>query len=141
MDYEREDFLYPDAGDNAAPGVQDEIDEFRELPIKERARGHLWGELLGSGTPPYKFAKGDVDYIDVSDVPGQRCGNCRFGWYNAIDGRMICSQVRGEIEPEAWCNRWAAAKKVGNALSKIPYWLWLAGAGALLWRWKKGPQQ
>jgi hypothetical protein len=59
-------------------------------------------ELLQDSAPSYKMPKYAVDYAE-DDAGEQVCANCEYA-YRGMDGRMICSQVRGEIKGEAWCN-------------------------------------
>lgn len=103
-----ENFFYPDAGHNAPPGVRAEIDRFRSLPLKERAKLPLLYWLLGSGTPVVKMAQDDVAYTDKSQVYGQTCGNCRHMYYYLKGSFHICDFVRGKVELPGWCNRWEA---------------------------------
>lgn len=100
-------FIYPDAGgEDAQPEVQDAVERFRDLPLKERAKLPLLYWLLGSGTPELKFAKADVAY-GLPQARNQTCENCVFAYAHLATGDLICSQVSGTIDPQKWCNRWS----------------------------------
>jgi hypothetical protein len=107
---EDKEFEYPRAGsERAQPEVQEAVDRFRNLPRDERAKLPLLYWLLGAGTPAYKIAKEDCDYKKITDNPEHTCGNCEFYYYKPSKDIYICSHVEGEVEPEAWCNRWKYA--------------------------------
>jgi len=103
---------YPDAGDNAPPGVQKEVDNFKQQPPGDR--GVMLYNLLGSGTPEYKMSQEESEYTDNSTVEGQTCGNCKFAYQQVGSERFICSQIRGDIVPEGWCKLWQAIEKMAN---------------------------
>ena len=64
--------------------------------------------LLGSGTPPYKMSPGDAQY-GTPPVRAQTCGNCVRAFQHVTSKAYICDQIRGPIEPGAWCRLWKAA--------------------------------
>lgn len=104
-------YEYPEAGGSKAqPEVKKAVERWRSLPEEERARIPLLYWLLGSGTPPYKMDKADAEYQE-GPKGKQKCGNCLFAYQNATNGRFICSQVRGHIEPRAWCRLWKKGKE------------------------------
>lgn len=104
----RKPHIYPNAGtDNAQPEVQKAVERFRKLPLIERDEKPLLYWLLGSGTPEYKAAPKDAEYMEDSKVEEQKCGNCRFAYKKVIlDDHYICSQIRGPIRPAGWCKWW-----------------------------------
>lgn len=65
--------------------------------------------LLGSGTPPYKMSPADAHYASRSLQPGQTCGNCRHAYQHVTSKVFICDQIRGAIQPTAWCRLWGSA--------------------------------
>lgn len=82
---------------------------FRRLPTAspdiDKTQVPLLYSLLGSGTPPLKFAKEDVAYQD-RPVGKQQCANCSSAYRNVVTADMICSQVSGTIDGGAWCRIW-----------------------------------
>ena len=51
-----------------------------------------------------------LEYVDNSQVPGQRCDNCRF--FNAPEGGSPCGGCQlfaGPVAPAGWCRSWVAA--------------------------------
>jgi len=99
---------YPEAGEGATPEVQDIIREYKSRPRHKRKRPLLY-HLLGRGTPAYKVSKEEAEYQN-KPKGDQKCGNCRFAYKKVVNGKLICSQIRGEIKAEAWCNLWKAEK-------------------------------
>ena len=99
-------FRYPEAGRHAPAFVAAAVAEFHRLPLHVRQTVPLLYWLLGDGTPPYKMSAPDSDYRPQTPIPGQVCGNCRFAYQQVISGRFICSQIRPDIRPEAWCRLW-----------------------------------
>jgi len=95
---------YLNTGDDAQPEVKEAIERFRELPEDEREDVLLYW-LLGSGTPPYKVSKQDSEYTDAAEGK-QTCDNCEFLYLKNANNKYICSQIRGRVKPEGWCNRW-----------------------------------
>lgn len=113
--------LYPDAGEDAPPGVQQEIDRFRSMPPEDRDRPLLY-YLLGEGTPDYKMSKEDAEYQE-EPKGDQKCGNCEFAYKKVVRNQFICSKVEGDIKPEAWCKFWAPneeKQKTAGEAQKAP---------------------
>ena len=104
---EKAPYLYPDADAEDMPvEVQDAIQRFRELPEKERAgRPLLWWLLGKKGTPPYKKSKIEAAYAPESPYE-QTCENCIHAYQHVVTGVLICDQMRGAIQPAAWCQLW-----------------------------------
>lgn len=102
-----DDLNYPEnVGSNAPKEVQEAIKKYFELPREEQEKTPLLYWILGSSTPPYKMSKQDTKYTDKSPGPKQ-CQNCEFAYKKVSrKDRYICSQIRGTIRPEGWCNRW-----------------------------------
>ena len=98
---------YPKAGHPPAqPEVQRAVRRFRSLPVAQQERVPLLYWLLGSGTPPYKMAPEDANYVDPGENPEQTCANCAHAWQNPGTGIMICAMIEGPIAPAAWCRFW-----------------------------------
>lgn len=60
-------------------------------------------------TPEQLQARQNLNYVDVSVTPGQRCDNCRF--YNAPEGGSPCGGCQlfaGPVAPAGWCSSWVA---------------------------------
>ncbi len=102
---------YKKAEKSTPPGVRMEIKKWRKLPLNIRLKKPLWSHLLGGSTQPGKFPKSVVQYIGQSLIPAQRCGNCTYFYENSPNGRAVCSIVKGNIEAQAWCNRWEKGLK------------------------------
>jgi len=101
---------YPGAGKDAPPGVQQAIERFHKLPEEEQRETPLLYYLLGSGTPNYKMSKELATY--KKEPRGeQKCGSCKFAFQKVVSGKYICSQVRGEIQPEHWCRLWRGSEQ------------------------------
>jgi len=101
-----EPFRYAKAGDKAQPGIKKDIEAFHKLPPEEKAKTSLLWWLLGSTTQDYKMSKKDALYTEKSKVKNQKCSNCRFAYIHVVSGIHICSNMRGQIKPEAWCRLW-----------------------------------
>lgn len=101
----RAPFAYPRAGRNAPIEVRRAIQAFRRLPLKLRAQTPLLYWLLGDGTPPYKMAPADADYIEEGRGP-ELCANCAYAFQHVTSREYICSQISGPIQPRAWCRLW-----------------------------------
>lgn len=98
---------YEQAYKNAQPEVKQAISRYTQRRHKHPV---LLYWLLGSGTPPYKMSKQASQYME-HPVDGQKCANCHFAYKQvASEDTYICSQVRGEIKPEHWCNQWKPPK-------------------------------
>ena len=98
-----EPFDYPKAGKHAHPGVKKDIEQYNTLPPEEKAKNPLLWWILGSTTQDYKMSKKDALYTEESETKGQKCSNCKFAYQHVASGRYICSMMRGNIKPEAWC--------------------------------------
>jgi hypothetical protein len=102
------DPLYPDIGEKAPVGVQMAIEEWKTKPYEYKVSRPLWFHLLGTPTPNYKLPPEAVHYTEPSPIPDQTCGNCEYAYQHVVTGDYICSVMRGQIEPEAWCRLWEA---------------------------------
>ena len=105
---------YKDAGKDAAEGVKQSIEEFKNLTDEEKSKIPLLYYLLGTGTPEYKMSKEDSAYEDLTTVSGQTCGNCEFAYTKTAtiasgDPDHICSQITGRISEPGWCRLWVKA--------------------------------
>ena len=100
---------YPQAGERAQPEVKQAIGRFRQLPTAERSDTPLLYWLLGEGTPDYKMSKSDSDYQHMPNKT-QKCGNCEFAYKKVVREQYICSQISGNITPQAWCRLWRPEK-------------------------------
>lgn len=98
---------YPEAGDKAQPEVRQAVERFRRLPMAEREDKPLLYWLLGEGTPAFKMSKADSAYQE-SPKNGQKCSNCEFAYKKVVRNQYICSQIAGDILPQAWCRLWKA---------------------------------
>lgn len=104
-------FSYSEASEKAHPAVQEAIAEFHKLPNAVKQKTPLLYYILGTGTPPYKMTHKDSEYTDKSDNSDTVCGNCEFSYQKVINKKFICSQIRGHIQPEGWCNQWVKGIK------------------------------
>ena len=102
---------YADTGKDAQPETKGAIERWKQLSEEERKKRPLLYWLLGSGTPPYKMSQKETKYTDNSQVEGQTCGNCEFAYLKVANKKFICSQIRDEIKPSGWCDRWVKARK------------------------------
>ena len=82
------------------------IAAYRRLPASTRADLPLLYWLLGSSTPAYKMSQHEAAYVADARGP-ELCANCTYAFQHVNTGDFICSQVRGRIEPRAWCRLWA----------------------------------
>ena len=98
---------YAEAKANAPEFVRKAIEEIPPENLKDRA---LLYQILGTGTPAYKMSKEAAEYIDKSETEDQTCGNCKSAYLRVANKHYICSQMRGEIKPEAWCKVWKPYK-------------------------------
>ena len=102
--YESADDLPPP--DGPQPEISDAIERFRSLPLRVRTkRALLWWLLGRDGTPPYKITQTDSEYRDYP-CGDEECENCASAYLNVPTGVYICSDIRGEIELQGWCNKW-----------------------------------
>jgi hypothetical protein len=106
IEEKEEKYTYPRTpAEDAQPEVKAAVERYREeVDEEEKEYEPLVYWLLGSGTPPYKMEKADADYA-IEPFENQKCGNCEF-YYEGVDGRGVCSQIRGEIKREHWCRLW-----------------------------------
>lgn len=65
--------------------------------------------LLGSGTPPYKMSPADATYVSSAPMSRMTYGNCVRAYQHVTSKTFICDQIRGEIQPSAWCRLWKGA--------------------------------
>lgn len=96
------------------PEVKKAIERFREMDPEERRTNNLLYWLIGkrAGTPPYKMSQEDAQYSDDGGTQETACANCEFLYQKTTSGKYICSQIRGEVRPEGWCNRWKLADTI-----------------------------
>ena len=95
------------------PEVQEAIEQFREMDPEDRNTNVLLYWLIGTeGTPPYKMSQEDAQYSDDAGTQEAACANCEFLYQKTTNGKYICSQIRGEVRPEGWCNRWKLADTI-----------------------------
>lgn len=97
---------YSDAGKKAQPELKEAINRFKNMAPEARGDQVLLYWLLGAGTPDYKMSQEEAKYEAKSEHKSETCGNCAFAYQKVIDKRFICSQMRGDIKPEAWCKLW-----------------------------------
>lgn len=60
-------------------------------------------------TPQDLQARQNLNYVDETVTPGQRCDNCRF--YTAPAGGSPCGGCQlfaGPVAPGGWCSSWVA---------------------------------
>lgn len=103
---------YPDLPtENSPKEVVKFLKRFVEENSEEEVKNSiLLYELLGSGTPEYKMSQDASEYTDQSSGE-QKCSNCEFLYKKVTrEDTYICSQIRGEVEPEGWCNQWKEAE-------------------------------
>ena len=99
-------YKYPRAGGpRAQPEVRAAIARFKRLPESQKRCQPLLYWLLGAGTPPYKMGKAESAYVQQA-VGRENCANCIFAYQNVTTKRFICSQIEGDILPQAWCRLW-----------------------------------
>ncbi len=96
-------YEYPSAGKNAQPEVKKAIERFRRLPDDEKeGQVLLWWLTGGQSTQAFKMTKRDAGYVD-HPVEGAQCSLCKFAYYSMYEKKYICSQIVGEIFPNAVC--------------------------------------
>lgn len=107
-------FTYESVNNKAEPQpeVKEAVERFREMNPEERDTNILLYWLLGSGTPPYKMSQEDAQYSDNTGTQEQACANCEFLYQKVTTGEYICSQIRGKVRPEGWCNQWKLADSI-----------------------------
>lgn len=94
------------------PEVKEAVKRFRDMDPEERDTNILLYWLLGSGTPPYKMSQEDAQYSDNAGTQETACANCEFFYQKVPTGDYICSQIRGKVRPEGWCNQWKLADNI-----------------------------
>lgn len=100
-----EQAAYETAGSRAQPEVRQAVKRFRTLTLAERKARPLLYWLLGEGTPAFKMSKEDSAYQSTPKGK-QKCGNCEFAYKKVVRNQFICSQIEGDIKPQAWCKLW-----------------------------------
>mgnify|MGYP000108347594 CR=1 FL=1 len=113
--------MYPDApADDAPEGVREAVEVWREeVPDAVKYEVPLLYWLLGAGTPDYKMPKDAAGYVD-HPVDGMRCDNCEY-YYEAPDGSAVCSQVRGDVEADHYCDLWEPLGGGADEKAWLPY--------------------
>lgn len=121
-------FQYLRAGINASQEIKDAIEDFHEEPYAVKRDTPLLYYLLGSGTPPYKMSREDAAYKvysgplawiyqklnaliglfvkQTNKIKNKKCGNCVFAYMQPVTGKIICSQIEGNIKFEDTCRLW-----------------------------------
>lgn len=110
---EAEDFEVPGYPDLPIEDSPPEIKKLLRRIVEEKSEEEIKSQILlyqilGSGTPQYKMSKEDSEYTDQSSGR-QKCINCEFLYQKVPSGEYICSQIRGKVKPEGWCNQWKKA--------------------------------
>mgnify|MGYP003140310448 CR=1 FL=1 len=100
------DGQYRKAFDNAPVEIKERILEFQQLPIEERKRLPLLWFVLNQSTAPFKMSKAVANYVDINQGSKENCGNCMYQYLRTYNKKYICSQMRGEINPQGWCKLW-----------------------------------
>lgn len=96
---------YADARKVARPEIIKVIDKYDELPDSKKDKTPLLYFILNSGTPDFKMSRERAGYVNKTDGK-QKCSNCRFAYQKVINGKVICSQIRGGIDLDGWCKLW-----------------------------------
>lgn len=117
---QKADYMYPDAPHEDAPQeVKEAVKRWREdVDMEQKREQPLVYWLLGTGTPDYKMSKPDSDYQHQPEQ-GMMCSNCEY-YYVGVDGRAVCSQVRGKVQGEHWCRLWEAEDDLEMDKSSTP---------------------
>lgn len=99
---------YKSAISNAPYWVRDAYQEFEKLTEEEKSKTPFLYFLLGKGkgTPPFKMSKPESNYKRISKNADFVCKNCVFYYWHVTKKRGICSQIRGQVEPQAICRLW-----------------------------------
>ncbi len=105
---------YPDAGEQAPAPVKKVIRDWSRLPSDVQEREPLLYYLLGGGTDAFKMDPEIAEYTDESQKSDQQCANCEFSYQKVSNGRYLCSQIRGWIQPPGWCKLWKPAQGGGE---------------------------
>lgn len=94
---------YPDLPlEDIHEGVREAIEDWQDAGED----GPLLYWLLQTGTPAYKMSKEESNYTNEAQDPRYSCATCEFLYTETASGKHICSQIRGEVEPEGWCKLW-----------------------------------
>lgn len=111
---EQDKYEYVSVDENAEPQpeVKEAVKRFRNMDPEERDTNILLYWLLGSGTPPYKMSQEDAQYSRNAGNQKQACLNCEFFYQKVPTGSYVCSQIRGNVHPEGWCNQWQLASNL-----------------------------
>ena len=97
---------YPDIPlEEVHEGVREAIQDYKESGSERPLL--YW--LLKTGTPAYKMSKEESGYTAEAQDPRYSCATCEFLYTETTTGKHVCSQIRGYVEPEGWCNRWTLA--------------------------------
>jgi len=108
-----EDFEVPGYPELPTEKSPPEIKKFLRRIVEEKSEEEIKNQILlykmlGTGTPEYKMSKEASEYTDQASGH-QKCINCEFLYQKVPSGEYICSQIRGKVEPEGWCNQWKKA--------------------------------
>ena len=100
-------FTFSKAGSRAPGPIRRLLARIRALPLGERRKLPALYRLLGSGTPPYKFAKAEVRRAS-QPVEGRSCANCNRFYIHKTTGTGLCDWIDSPWEPQEWCEYWTA---------------------------------
>jgi hypothetical protein len=105
---------YSEALKRAPKWIKDAYLEFQKLSDLEKSKTPFLYFVLGKGkgTPPFKMSKKDAGYVDPSANPKFICGNCIFYYINPVKKIGVCSQVRGNVEYDAYCKLWVGKESL-----------------------------
>ena len=106
MSIKKVDGQYQRAYANAPADIKVIILEFMRLPKQKRKEIPLLWYILGQSAMPYKMSKKVAQYVDIVHGQQENFGNCMFQYYRTYNKKYICSQMRGEINPNGWCKLW-----------------------------------
>ena len=114
-------FTFPKAGLRAPSPIKRLLARIRTLPLGERRKLPALYRILGSGTPPYKFAKTDVKR-STTPVNDQSCANCNRYYTHNATGTGLCDWIDDVWEPEEWCEYWTKpwTKRAYRAYQRPP---------------------
>ena len=105
---------YSTALKNAPKWIKEAYSEFQKLSDDEKKKTPFLYFVLGKGkgTPPFKMSKKDSGYVDPSANPKFICGNCIFYYINPVNKTGVCSQIRGNVEYDAYCKLWVGKESL-----------------------------
>lgn len=105
---------YSEALKRAPKWIKLAYSEFDKLSDIEKSRTPFLYFVLGKGkgTPPFKMSKKDSGYVSKSANPKFICGNCIFYYVNPVKKIGVCSQVRGNVNDEAYCKLWVGKESL-----------------------------